>query len=67
MQLPKRRPQPSPPRLPFPDPGQAQPWTGLSPAQQQTCQELLSQLLLQVLRDPPAAAPSAERNKEHDG
>jgi hypothetical protein len=66
MQLPRRRPRPSQPRLLFMDPSQAELWTSLSLAQQQTCQELLSQLLQEILRDPNGAAQSQERRDAHE-
>jgi hypothetical protein len=48
------------------DPSQAELWTRLSLEQQQTCQELLSQLLQQILRDPNGADQSQERRDDHE-
>lgn len=64
MQLPRRRSKRNQSRLLFLDPDQAELWTRLSPQQQQTCQELLSQLLQQVLADRHAAEPSEQRRDE---
>lgn len=66
MQLPKRRPKSSQPRLLFMDSSQAELWTSLSREQQQTCQELLHQLLQQVLRDPNEVDPNQERSASHE-
>jgi len=66
MQLPRHRPRPSQPRLLFMDPSQAELWSSLSLEQQQTCQELLSQLLQQILRDPNGEVQSQERSADHE-
>jgi hypothetical protein len=66
MQLPRRRPHPSQPRPLFMDPSQAELWTSLSADQKQTCQELLSQLLQQILRNPNGAGLSEERRDDHE-
>ena len=49
MHLSKRRPQPQPPRLPFVDENQAEPWNRLSLMQQGQCRNLISQLLRQIV------------------
>jgi hypothetical protein len=66
MQMPRRRPFASQPRLLFRDPSQAEQSTNLSPEQQQTCQELLSQILQQILRDQSGAKPNEERSAGHE-
>lgn len=55
MQMPRGRRSACQPRLPFRDPSEAELWTRLNLDQQQTCQELLSQLLQQSLHDPNGA------------
>jgi len=65
MQLPRRRPHTSQPRPLFMDPSQAELWTSLSADHQQTCQELLSQLLQQILRNPNGTR-SEERTSDHE-
>jgi hypothetical protein len=68
MQLPKRRPHPSPAPLLYLDSSQTEPWTRLGPRQQQTCQELLSQLLQQVAREPSESDRNeADGNEERRG
>lgn len=66
MQLPRRRPHPSQPRLLFMDPSQAELWSSLSLEQQQTCQELLSQLLQQIVRDPNGVDQSEKRRDGYE-
>ena len=66
MQLPKRRLPASQPSLPFLDPSQAELWTSLSAEQRQTCQELLSQLLQQILREPNGARRGEERRDDRE-
>ena len=66
MQLPKRRLPASQPSLPFLDPSQAELWTSLSAEQQQTCQQLLSQLLQQILHDLSGTNPSEQSRGDHD-
>lgn len=60
MQLPRRHPSPSQPRLLFQDPSQAELWSSLTLEQQRTCQELLGQLLQQVACNPDGAGQSEE-------
>jgi hypothetical protein len=64
MQLPRRRPHPSQPRLLFMDPSQAELWSSLGLEQQQSCQELLSQLLQQAVRNPSGVDRSEERRDD---
>ena len=59
--------RPSHPRqahLQFLDPSQAELWTSLSREQQQTCQELLSQLLRQIMRSAIEVDQKAGRESE---
>jgi hypothetical protein len=49
MQHPAKRLRPRPPQLPFlREADQPNLWAGLSPEQQQTCQQLLGQLLYSI-------------------
>jgi hypothetical protein len=64
MQLPRRPSKRNQSRLLFLDPDQTELWTSLSLQQQQTCQELLSQLLQQVLADRHGAEPSEQRRDD---
>ena len=66
MQLPRRRPHPHQPRLQFMDPSQAELWTSLSAEQRQTCQELLSQLLQQIVSQQDKASEADERSDCHE-
>ena len=66
MQLPRRRLHPSQPRLLFMDPSQAKLWTSLSAEQRQTCQELLSQLLQQIVSQQDKASEADERSNSHE-
>ena len=65
MQLSKRRPWPEQPRLLFVDENQAELWSRLSPAQQQLCRSLISQLLQQIVNQQDNASESDERSN-HD-
>jgi hypothetical protein len=66
MQMSRRRPHPSQPPLLFTDPSQAELWTSLTLQQQQTCQELLSQLLQRILRDANGVDQSEERRADRE-
>ena len=65
MQLSKRRLRSQQPRLLFVDENQAELWSGLSPEQQQLCQNLISQLLQQIVSQPDnAGEPDGRSNHE---
>jgi hypothetical protein len=66
MQLPRRRRPRREAQPLFLDPSQAELWTRLSAAQQQACQELLSQLLEQTVREPNGTTPHDARGHDHE-
>ena len=62
MQLPKSHPRSQQSRLLFVDDTQAGLWNRWTPAQQQLCRTLLSQLLQQIVNPPDQASAPDERS-----
>jgi hypothetical protein len=66
MQLSKRRLRTQEPRLLFVDENQGEPWSRLSPEQQELCRNLISQLLQQIVSQANNPSEPDERSDCHE-